>query len=61
MDCIRNEWTDALFAKNAYDFELDPVEKEQAKLTHELMIAELEKMDTDVARALIAKMKSEEA
>lgn len=60
MDCIRNEWTDALFSENAYDFELDPLEKEQAKVTRTLMMAELEKMDTDVARALIAQMKSEE-
>lgn len=47
------------FAKNAYDFELDPVEKEQEKATRALMIAELEKMDTDVARTLIAQMKNE--
>lgn len=61
MDCIRNEWTDALFRENAYNFEATPLEKEQEKVTRALMIAELEKMSTDAARALIAKMKSEEA
>jgi hypothetical protein len=60
MDCIRNEWTDALFRENAYDFEVDPIEKERAKATRLLMMAELEKMNTDVARAIIAKIKSEE-
>jgi len=59
MDCIRNEWTDMLFSENAYDFEPSPIEIEQAKVTRALMIAELEKMDTDTARALIVKIKSE--
>lgn len=60
MDCLRNDWTDALFRENGFDFEPDLAEKEQAKITRLLMIAELEKMDTDVARALIAKLKTEE-
>lgn len=60
MDCVRNEWTDALFLANAYDFEPDPLEKEQQKLARALMMAELEKMDTDTARALIANIKKGE-
>lgn len=60
MDCVRNEWTDRLFSENAYNFEADPIEKEQAKATRVLIMAELERMNTDAARALIAKMKSEE-
>ena len=58
MDCLRNEWTDDFFGQNGYQFEADPIEKAQAEVTQKLVIEELERMDNDVARALIAKMKS---
>jgi quercetin dioxygenase-like cupin family protein len=56
IDGIRNCWTDQLFAAHGYNL--------SAKKTHDdatkaMMIAELEKMDTETARNLIASLKAE--
>lgn len=57
MDCIRNEWTDLFFAENGYIADSDPIENDYDDATRALIVAELEKMDTDAARGLIAEMK----
>lgn len=56
VDCIRNEWTDKLFSANGYNLDEEKKEilDEQTKL---LVIQELEKMDTEVARKLISEIK----
>jgi hypothetical protein len=56
MDCIRNEWTDKLFAAHGFDLS----EKDQYdNATKARMIEELEKMDTETARNIIASLKAE--
>jgi quercetin dioxygenase-like cupin family protein len=54
MDGIRNSWTDQLFEAHGYK---DPKVGYDAA-TKAQMIAELERMDTDVARNLIATLKA---
>ncbi|SHN12667.1 aspartyl/asparaginyl beta-hydroxylase domain-containing protein [Chitinophaga sp. CF418] len=57
MDCIRNEWTDRLFA--AHGFDLSEEKPSYDAATKARMIEELEKIDTDIARNLIASLKAE--
>lgn len=57
IDCVRNEWSDALFAEAGYDFSQE--KKGPDKETVLRMIAEFERMDTDVARKLIADLKQQ--
>ncbi|PSL23725.1 aspartyl/asparaginyl beta-hydroxylase domain-containing protein [Chitinophaga ginsengisoli] len=57
MDCIRNEWTDRLFA--AHGFDLSEKAPSYDAATKARMIEELEKLDTDIARNLIASLKAE--
>jgi len=56
IDGIRNSWTDNLFAAHGYD--LSPKKMDAAMKAQ--MIAELERMDTDTARNLIASLKAEQ-
>ncbi|PWV45365.1 aspartyl/asparaginyl beta-hydroxylase domain-containing protein [Chitinophaga sp. S165] len=58
MDCIRNEWTDKLFASYGFDIsEKDPLQQYDAA-TKAKMIEELEKIDTETARNIIASLKA---
>jgi quercetin dioxygenase-like cupin family protein len=57
IDCNRNEWSDKLFAEAGYDFSLE--KKGPDDETFKRMIAELERMNTETARSMIVKMKSE--
>lgn len=57
IDCLRNEWSDDLFAKAGYDFSKE--KKGPDKETILKMIAEFERMDTDVARTMIANLKQQ--
>ena len=57
LDCIRNEWSDELFAKAGYDFSLEQVQPDDE--TFNRMIEELERMDTETSRSMILKMKNE--
>ena len=50
MDCIRNEWSDELFAKAGYDFKQENLPVDEA--THLRMIGELERMNTEASRKL---------
>jgi quercetin dioxygenase-like cupin family protein len=54
IDGIRNSWTDQLFAAHGY-----AEKKGYDAATKAQMIAELERMDTDTARNLIASLKAE--
>ncbi len=58
FDCIRNAWTDALFEKMGFRFDLE-FEKEHtySKETIISMIGELEKQDSDTAREMIEQFK----
>jgi quercetin dioxygenase-like cupin family protein len=58
MDGIRNSWTDELFAAHGYNLATKKAGPDAA--TKAKMIAELERMDTDVARNLIATLKAED-
>lgn len=57
IDCLRNEWTDTLFTSLGYD----PERAGEKKINPgdiPLIIRQLETMDTDRARALIAELRS---
>lgn len=58
LDGIRNGWTDQLFTANGYDPGLEPPKNHYNAGTNAQIIAELERMDTDTARALIQKLKA---
>jgi quercetin dioxygenase-like cupin family protein len=59
MDCVRNEWTDKLFATYGFDLtEKDPLQQYDAAAKAR-MIEELEKMGTETARNIIASLKAE--
>jgi quercetin dioxygenase-like cupin family protein len=57
IDCLRNEWSDKLFAECGYDFELERRVLEPDLRTALAMIAELARMNTDTARAMITELK----
>ncbi|WP_443937131.1 aspartyl/asparaginyl beta-hydroxylase domain-containing protein [Pedobacter sp. MW01-1-1] len=57
IDGLRNEWSDALFQQNGYVIEQHEVPQYDEQ-TKQMMIAELEKMDTDAARQLIEQLKA---
>ncbi|QHS59860.1 aspartyl/asparaginyl beta-hydroxylase domain-containing protein [Chitinophaga agri] len=59
MDCVRNEWSDQLFAAHGYDLADNTPAARMDAATRAAMIAELERMDTDTARQLIASLKAE--
>lgn len=60
MDCLRNAWSDELFAKAGYDFTW---EEKQKRLQRQQQIpdtiAALALMDTEVARKMIADLQKE--
>lgn len=57
IDCKRNTWTDQLFLEAGYDFEEEQrVLLPDAETIH-AMIAELERMDTETSRVMIADLK----
>jgi Aspartyl/Asparaginyl beta-hydroxylase len=56
VDCLRNEWSDALFDKAGYDFEEEKRLKSPTIAVKNQMIAHLELMNTDTARQLIAQL-----
>jgi hypothetical protein len=58
IDCIRNSWTDYLFEKLGYDFEKENI-VEFDKTTKLQIIGQLELMNTDTSRNMIAKLKAE--
>jgi hypothetical protein len=59
IDCVRNEWTDELFARAGYDFEEEKRILDYDVDTKKLMIEELSKMDTDASRQLVSKLNTE--
>jgi quercetin dioxygenase-like cupin family protein len=59
MDGIRNSWTDRLFAAHGYLLPEENAPADYDAATRAAMIAELEKMNTPVARELIAGLKGE--
>jgi len=59
IDCKRNAWSDELFARAGFDFEEEKRSKELSRDTKEKMIAQLELMDTDTSRALVAQLRLE--
>jgi hypothetical protein len=56
IDGIRNSWTDQLFGAHGYNLSMKKTHDDATKAR---MIAELEKMDTETARNLIASLKAE--
>lgn len=57
IDALRNEWTDELFLRNGYDLDADKIIQydEATKLK---IIAELEQMNTETSKILIAQLRS---
>lgn len=58
IDCIRNAWSDALFATLGYDFEEEKKSKLNAQ-TKLMMIEQLSMMKTDTADNLIKQLRIE--
>ncbi len=58
IDGIRNEWTDRLFEEIGYDFKLEKKGKGYDEATKAQMIEHLEKMGTDAARQIIARLEN---
>lgn len=60
FDCIRNAWTDALFEKLGYRFDLE-YEKEETLSRETIlgMIREFEMQDTDLAKQMVADLKAQ--
>lgn len=60
MDCIRNEWSDALFKSLGYNFDLEfEVKEELPTETIELMIKELELQNTSASKTLIEQLRNQ--
>lgn len=59
IDGKRNEWTDALFAKAGYDFEIEKKQLDPSVETKKQMIAQLRSMKTPAAEAIIARLEKE--
>lgn len=58
LDCIRNEWSDKLFASIGYDFENEHKPNYDIE-TKKMMIEQLSLMNTETSRNLIEQLKSE--
>ena len=58
IDCLRNDWSDALFASIGYDFEEEKKKKYDHK-TKLMMIEQLSLMKTETADKLIEALRSE--
>src|SRR5690606_20594273 len=53
MDCLRNDWFDAIFLKSGYNFDLENAQPEYSYETKLRMIEQLKLMDTETSRELI--------
>ena len=56
IDCLRNDWSDALFTSIGYDFEEKNTNKYDRKTTL-MMIEQLSLMGTEMAEKLIEELK----
>ena len=61
IDGLRNEWTDQLFERSGYSFEVENESRKYDSATRKAMIKQLRLMDTDTARALIAQLEQDVA
>ena len=59
MDCLRNDWSDKLFAENGYNFEAEYQQSEYSRETKLQMIEQLKLMDTETSKAMIAQLERE--
>ena len=59
MDCLRNEWSDKLFAKNGYNFEAENTQPEYSRETKMQMIEQLKLMDTEISKEMILQLQKE--
>lgn len=59
MDCLRNEWSDKIFAENGYNFEAENQQQEYSRETKLQMIEQLKLMDTETSKAMIAQLEKE--
>ena len=59
MDCLRNEWSDNLFAKCGYNFEIETKQPEYSRETKLQMIEQLKLMNTETSEKMIAQLQKE--
>ena len=59
MDCLRNDWSDKLFAEIGYNFEAENVQPEYSRETKLQMIEQLKLMDTEISREMIQQLQKE--
>lgn len=59
IDCLRNAWSDELFAEAGYDFAAEKKAGELPDETKRRMLAELQRMDSEVARQMVAQLQNE--
>ncbi|HEU4716747.1 MAG TPA: aspartyl/asparaginyl beta-hydroxylase domain-containing protein, partial [Bacteroidia bacterium] len=58
IDCVRNEWSDELFANAGYDFEAEKKALAPDDETKRRMIEELSRIDTPASRDILEKLLS---
>ncbi len=61
IDGLRNDWTDQLFERSGYNFQVENEGKKYDSATRKAMIKQLRLIDTDTARAIITQLEKEDA
>ena len=59
MDCLRNDWSDTLFSKCGYNFEVENAETEYSRETKLQMIDQLKLMNTETSREMIFQLQKD--
>ncbi len=59
MDCLRNDWSDTLFAEIGYNFALERQPPQYSSETKRQMIAQLRLMDTETSKRLLSELEKE--
>ncbi|WP_220092308.1 aspartyl/asparaginyl beta-hydroxylase domain-containing protein [Aequorivita sp. CIP111184] len=59
MDCLRNDWSDALFLECGYNFEIESAKPDYSDETKLQMIEHLKLMETETAKEMIAQLQKE--
>lgn len=59
MDCLRNDWSDNLFAECGYNFEAENKPPEFSRETKLQMIEHLKLMDTETSREMISRLEKD--
>lgn len=59
MDCLRNDWSNNLFAENGYHFDSENTKPEYSRDTKLQIIEQLKLMNTETAREMVSQLNKE--